>query len=82
MIDLMRQIEDAIQLQSRRYAKLVRSIVPNATDEDLLQPNDFPELEFHPLVRYEEGVLEGLRAANAILRAEANDGFHDQSENR
>jgi len=29
----------------------------------LLQPNDFPELENHPLFRYEEGVLEGILTA-------------------
>lgn len=73
MSDLLEQLEAAVTLQNARYSRLVRSIVPNATDEDLLQPNDFPELEYHPLVRYEEGVLEGLRSACAIVRAEISD---------
>jgi len=39
------------------------------TEEDLLQPNDFPELELHPHFRYEEGILDGLMVARTALLA-------------
>lgn len=44
-------------------------IVPYLTMDDLLQPNDFPELEYNPFFRYEEGVLSGLLTAYAALNA-------------
>lgn len=44
-------------------------IVPNITEEDLLQPNDFPSLELNPYFRYEEGVLHGLQTAQMAYLA-------------
>jgi hypothetical protein len=61
------------QLIEQQKAKLLESgrrIVPNLTSDDILQPNDFPELEFHPHFRYEEGILDGLQVARAALAAE------------
>lgn len=63
-------LQDLIVQQEERLMALGRRIVPTLTLEDILQPNDYPELEFHPLFRYEEGVVEGLRTALAALRAE------------
>ena len=63
-------LQDLITQQEERLMALGRRIVPTLTPEDILQPNDYPELEFHPLFRYEEGVVEGLRTALAALRAE------------
>jgi hypothetical protein len=60
------------QLIDQQKAKLLasgRRIVPNLTPDDLLQPNDFPELEFHPHFRYEEGILDGLQVAQTALLA-------------
>lgn len=56
-----------------------RKIVPTLTQEDVLQPNDFPELENNPLFRYEEGLLAGIRTAQMALRRLENsdeDDFH------
>lgn len=33
------------------------------TEEDLLQPNDFPLLENHPEFRFQEGILQGIKTA-------------------
>ncbi len=53
-------IEEMVRAQEEKLASFARQIIPTITKDDLLQPNDFPELESHPYFRYEEGVLEGL----------------------
>ena len=55
--------EELIQAQKAKMLSCARRLVPHVTPDDLLQPNDFPELENHPHFRYEEGVLEGLLTA-------------------
>lgn len=55
--------DELIELQRKKLLQFAQQIVPNITLDDLLQPNDFSELEHHPLFRYEEGVLEGLLTA-------------------
>ena len=60
---------ELIELQEKTLFETGRRIVPHLTKEDLLQPNDFPELEYHPHFRYEEGILDGLQVAQmALLR--------------
>ncbi len=74
---MKRRIESLMQeMVEQQRAKLLssaRRIVPNATSDDILQPNDFPELENHPHFRYEEGILDGLQAAQAALLAAFKD---------
>ena len=55
--------EELILAQKKKLLKYGQRILPQITEDDLLQPNDFPELENHPTFRYEEGVLEGLMTA-------------------
>lgn len=62
--------DELISQQQKRLLKLAQKVVPHITFDDLLQPNDFPELENHPYFRYEEGVLEGLRTAQMALLAQ------------
>ena len=62
-------LQDAINLQKTKLVKCAESLIPNITEEDILQPNDFPELENHPYFRHEEGVLEGLLSALAAYSA-------------
>lgn len=66
-----RLLEEMIQAQQKALLKCARRIVPTATTDDILQPNDFAELENHPYFRYEEGVLAGLQSAQMALRAES-----------
>jgi hypothetical protein len=61
--DLENLFDELVSFQKEKVLKFGRKIVPNLTSDDVLQPNDFPELENHPLFRYEEGVLEGLLTA-------------------
>jgi len=55
--------EELISTQRSKLLKYAQRILPHITQDDLLQPNDFSELENHPVFRYEEGVLEGLLSA-------------------
>ena len=65
-LDLM---DELIQGQKEKLLKTARRILPHVTDDDLLQPNDFPELEMHPHFRSEEGILDGLQVAKTALLA-------------
>lgn len=55
--------DDLIRFQKNKLLSCAKRIIPGIIADDLLQPNDFPELELHPHFRYEEGVLEGLLTA-------------------
>ena len=61
--------DSLIELQQIKIKKCAEALCPGLTDDDLLQPNDFPELEMHPIFRYEEGVLEGLLTARMAYLA-------------
>lgn len=63
-------LDDLIAFQKENLLKTAKRILPHVTDDDLLQPNDFPELEMHPHFRYEEGVLHGFQAAKAAYLVE------------
>lgn len=60
---------ELIELQKMKIHQCASSIIPNLTDDDLLQPNDFPQLESNPYFRYNEGVLEGLMTARMAYLA-------------
>lgn len=62
-------INELIEAQKGKLLASAKRIVPHVTPDDLLQPNDFPELEFHPHFRYEEGILDGLQVARTALAA-------------
>ncbi len=70
--------EELIEEQRKKLLKFARQLILNITADDLLQPNDFPELEQHPLFRYEEGVLEGLLTAQMAYRAWKNERENQQ----
>lgn len=62
-------LEEIILMQREKLFEHARKYIPQITEDDLLQPNDFPQLEHQPLFRYEEGILEGLLTAQMALRA-------------
>ncbi len=61
--------DELVHSQKQRLLSCAQGIVPKVTAEDLLQPNDFAQLECHSLFRYEEGVLEGLLTARMAFLA-------------
>ena len=64
---------DLIEGQKAKMLEFARTLIANITAEDLLQPQDYPELENHAYFRYEEGVLEGLLTAQMALRVIGNE---------
>lgn len=60
---------ELVSAQRKKLLQIARKIIPHITEEDLLQPNDFPVLENHPLFRYEEGILEGILTARMAYLA-------------
>lgn len=65
--------DELVLLQRKKMLTLAQRLIPTITEEDLLQPNDYPKLENHPLFRYEEGVLEGLLTARMAYLAQKRD---------
>jgi len=68
--DALRLMRELIDGQRKKVFGSAQRIVPRITPDDILQPNDFPQLEFHPHFRYEEGILDGLQVAYTALLAQ------------
>lgn len=62
-------IKEVIEGQRGQLLKCGNRLIPYLTSEDMLQPNDFPELENNPHFRYEEGLLAGMQTLQMALRA-------------
>jgi hypothetical protein len=62
-------IEEMSENQKKDLLKLATRIIPTVTSEDILQPNDYPELENHCEFRYEEGVLAGIQSVHIAFRS-------------
>ncbi len=62
--------EKMIEQQRKKVIRLAREAVPHISSEDVMNPNDFPELKAHPTFDYEDGILAGLISAQVALRAE------------
>ena len=67
--DVESLLEELITFQKKKLLQCGQQIVPNVTEDDLLQPNDFIKLENHPVFRYEEGILNGLQTTQMALIA-------------
>ena len=66
---MQRVLAELIVQQAAKVREVAARIDPRLTADDLLQPHDFPALARDPGFNYEDGVLAGLRAADAALRA-------------
>lgn len=71
---MMQLLDELIEGQRKKLLSTAKRIVPHVIEDDLLQPNDFPQLELHPHFRYEEGILHGLQVAKAAILAESGVG--------
>lgn len=67
--ELERTLAEMISLQQEKIMGVAQQVAPGCTEDDLLQPNDFPQLETHPVFRYEEGILSGLLSVRMAMRA-------------
>jgi hypothetical protein len=66
---VMQVMAELIAQQRAKVAACAARIDPRLTADDLLQPHDFPALARDPAFNYEDGLLAGLRSAEAALRA-------------
>ena len=67
--ETLQLLEQLIEGQKKKVFQTAQCILPRITTDDLLQPNDYPELEFHPHFRYEEGILDGMQVVQSALFA-------------
>ncbi len=54
--------------QQTKVLKVAREIIPDATPEDIRNPQDFPELSTDTLFNYEDGILTGYLSLQTALR--------------
>lgn len=71
--DVHRLAVEMVEQQKKQLLKIGRKVVPTLTPEDMLQPNDYDELEHHPVFRYEEGILAGLQSLQIALKVLENE---------
>ena len=57
-----------VQHQRAKVLKVAREIIPDATPEDIRNPQDFTELSADSLFNYEDGVLTGYLSIQTALR--------------
>jgi len=61
--------EELVQQQEKKVLRIAQELRPSATWDDLLQPQDLPEVANDPTFNYEDGLLAGIKAARIALRA-------------
>jgi hypothetical protein len=67
--ELEQLFEELIKLQRRKVLEAARRLNPRVTDDDVLSPDDMPELAQDPGWNYEDGLLAGYLAAQMAVRA-------------
>ena len=61
-------IQELIEHQQAKVLKVAREIVSDATQEDIRNPQDFPDLVADTLFNYEDGILTGYLTLQTALR--------------
>lgn len=73
-------LQELAQQQHETLLNCGRRFIPKLTTDDVLQPNDFSELEQNPLFRYDEGMLAGIQTVHMALRALKNELSDEKSK--
>ena len=60
--------DEMIEQQRSKVLAIARALNPRLTADDVMSPDDFPELA-DPKFAYEDGLLAGLISAQIALRA-------------
>jgi hypothetical protein len=63
-------LDEMIDQQQKKVLTIARERLPHLTGDDILNPQDFPELMMDPIFNYEEGIASGLLAAQIAIRAQ------------
>jgi hypothetical protein len=66
--------QELIAQQKKKVFEHARKLVSRVTEDDIEQPQDFPELWGSPEWQYEDGILAGYRAAQMAVRARLRRG--------
>jgi hypothetical protein len=61
-------LEEMVEHQQTKVLKVAREIIPDATPEDIRNPQDFPRLSADSLFNYEDGILTGYLSMQTALR--------------
>jgi ferritin-like protein len=67
--DLEELFAELIAHQRKRVLEHARRLNPRLTEDDIQQPQDFPELYGNSEWQYEDGILAGYLAAQMAVRA-------------
>lgn len=67
--EIEKVIKEIVEMQKKRLLSQGQRLVKGLTADDILQPNDFPQLENDPEFRYEEGILAGIQMVQMALQA-------------
>jgi hypothetical protein len=66
--------QELISQQKKKVFEAARKLSPRVTEDDIEQPQDFPELWGNPEWQYEDGILAGYRSAQMAVRARLRRG--------
>ena len=69
---ITQMLEEMVEHQQVKVLKVARGIIPDATPEDIRNPQDFPELSSDSLFNYEDGILTGYLTLQTALRNQVN----------
>jgi hypothetical protein len=61
--------DELTKQQEAKVLRLANEMRPNTTWDDLLQPQDLPEVANDPTFNFEDGLLAGIKAARMAFRA-------------
>lgn len=70
IIKIEELIEEMVKQQRIKVQNVANVINPRVTREDILNPQDFPELKFDHQFNYEDGLLSGIIAVQTAIRRE------------
>lgn len=71
--DLLALLDSMIEQQRGKVLAAGRRAIPYLTADDVLNPQDFPQLHSCPEFHYEDGILAGYLAAQMAMRARLRD---------
>jgi len=66
---ITQMLEEMVEHQQTKVLKVAREIIPDATPEDIRNPQDFPELSTDSLFNYEDGILTGYLSVQFALHS-------------
>ena len=81
MIEIFeKELQEMIEHQRIKVQQVANIINPHVTREDILNPQDFPELKFDFQFNYEDGILSGMLATQVMLRREKKANLESKKE--